>query len=66
MTNRELYEKAVKVIRSVDDPTQVPMMVRYFNRAKRRIGLTSLYRDMIEVVYNDKTKEMIFFGWGKG
>jgi len=66
MTSSDLYEKAVKVIRSVDDPKQVPMMVRYFNRAKHRIGFTSLYRDMIEVIFEEKMQQMDLAEQGEG
>jgi hypothetical protein len=47
MSNAELYEKAVRVIRSVENEKQIPAMRKYFFLVKRHILVGSVYWEML-------------------
>ena len=59
MSNAELYEKAARVIRSVDREEQIPAMRNYFFLAKRQIPTSSAYW---ELLWNELTNKLNQFG----
>lgn len=58
MSSSELYEKAKKVIDSVDSVQQAEAMRNYFIIVKARIPVTSVYWDMLWSAYIDKLNEL--------
>jgi len=59
MSHAELYDKAARVIRSVDSEKQIPVMRNYFFLAKRNIPSSSVYWEML---WDEYAKKLNKFG----